>query len=204
MWQSRDRRQTLRPGLKKLRAPAAVRFLVALLAAFSAGECLHADAGRVVSEKTIGGTKAVLFASPFPLRAGPAEIGAYLEDPATGRAILDAEVSFRMNKLSAPTPELAWKGPGCIAPGAKVPAPRGHTGNRLLHSAAIGIPEPGLWEIAVDVHRSGSVTAFAFPVAVDPAASPLARYWPLLAMVPLGIALYALRNFLLRRARAAG
>ena len=106
----------------------------------------------------------VLFASPFPIAAGPTEIGAYLEDAATGRAILDADVSFRMNKLSAPTPELAWKGPGCIAPGAKVPAPRGHTGNRLLHAAAIGIPEPGLWEISVNVLRGGTSTAFAFPV----------------------------------------
>lgn len=165
---------------------------------------LHADSGRVVSEKTLDATRAVLFASPFPVTAGPAEVGVYLEDSSTGRAILDAEVFLRMNKLSAPAPELAWKGPGCIAPGSRVQAPRGSTGNRLLHAAAIGIPEPGLWELAADVHRGGTTATFAFPLTVEPAASPLAAHWPLIAIVPLGIALYALRNFLLRRTRSAG
>jgi hypothetical protein len=160
---------------------------------------LHADAGRVVGEKTIGETKAVLFASPFPVAAGPSEFAVYLSDVSTAAAITDAEVSFRMNKLSAPTPELAWKGPGCIAPGSSVAARRGHSGNRLLHAASFAVPEPGLWELAVDVRRGGATATFAFPLEIIPATAPFWNYWPLLTMVPLGIAIYALRNWLLRR-----
>lgn len=160
---------------------------------------LHADAGRVVAEQIHGGTKAVLFVSPFPATAGPAEFAVYLSDVSTAAAITDAEVSFRMNKLSAPTPELAWKGPGCIAPGSSVAARRGHSGNRLLHAASFAVPEPGLWELAVDVRRGGATATFAFPLEIAPAPAPFWNYWPLLTMVPLGIAIYALRNWLLRR-----
>ena len=159
---------------------------------------LHADAGRVVAEEIHGGTKAVLFVSPFPATAGPAEFAVYLSDVSTAAAITDAEVSFRMNKLSAPTPELAWKGPGCIAPGSSVAARRGHSGNRLLHAASFAVPEPGLWELAVDVRRGGATATFAFPLEIAPAPTPFWNHWPLLTMVPLGIAIYALRNWLLR------
>jgi hypothetical protein len=158
-----------------------------------------ADGGRILAEREVDDLRLVLFALPTPLRAGPADLSVYLERTGKHGPLLDASVAFRLNKLSAPTPDLAWKGRGCVTPGTDVPAIRGHAGNRFLYSSQIGIPEPGLWDVGVMVEHHGQRRHFSFEVEVAPALSPVWEWWPLVSIVPLGIVLYAWRALLLRR-----
>jgi hypothetical protein len=160
---------------------------------------LHADGGRVLAEKQVGVYRVVLFGNPSPLRAGPADLSLFLEQAERSGPILDAVVNFRLNKLSRPTPELAWKGAGCVTPGQAVPASQGHAGNGLLYSAMLGIPEPGLWELGVSISREGKMDFVSFELPVDRALPPMLTWWLVVALMPLGVLLYIWRGYLKKR-----
>ena len=160
---------------------------------------MHADGGRVLAEKQAGVYRVVLFGNPSPLRAGLVDLSLFLEQAEKSGPVLDAVVSFRLNKLSRPTPELAWKGAGCVTPGQAVPASQGHAGNGLLYSAMLGIPEPGLWELGVSISREGKTDLVSFELPVDRALPPMLTWWPVVALMPLGILLYILRGYLKKR-----
>ena len=162
---------------------------------------LHADGGRVLAEKQAGAYRVVLFADPTPLRAGLADFSLFLEDSGKGGPVLDVEVTFSLIKLSRPTPELAWKGIGCVTPGQAVPASQGHSGNGLLYSAMLGIPEPGLWELGVTISRAGGTDFVSFELPVDRALPPMLTWWPVVALMPLGIFLYIWRGYILKKRR---
>ena len=158
-----------------------------------------ADGGRVLGERNMNELRVVLFAQPDPLRAGPVDFGVYLE---TGDApALDAVVGFRLIKLSAPSPEAAWRGPGCVTPGVSVPAVLGHAGNKLVYSAMLGISEPGLWELSVDIRHKGHVSTVVFELSVMAQSSPLIDWWPMVLMFPGGMLLYVWRARILRKRR---
>ena len=157
------------------------------------------DGGRVLGERNTNELRVVLFAQPDPLRAGPVDFGVYLET--VGAPALDAVVGFRLIKLSAPSPEAGWRGPGCVTPGVSVPAVLGHAGNKLVFSAMLGIPEPGLWELAVDIRRKEQVSTVVFELPVMAQASPLIDWWPMVLMFPTGVLLYMWRARILRRRR---
>lgn len=179
----------------------AIRRRLCLLLVLCSGSALEADGGRVLAEKQMGGYRVVLFGNPSPLRAGLADFSIFLQQIGTPRPILDAEVALRLNKLSRPTPELAWKGIGCVTPGQAVSAIQGHSGNGLLYSAALGIPEPGLWELGVSILHEGRSDAVSFELPVDRALPPMATWWPVVALMPLGIFIYIWRGHILRKRR---
>lgn len=162
----------------------------------------YADGGRVLAEKTAGGYRAVLFGNPLPLRAGMVELSLFLEQEGKSGPVLDAVVQFRLNKLSRPTPELAWRGSGCVTPGQALSATQGHSGNKLLYSAVLGIPEPGLWELGVSISRDGQTDLVSFELPVDRSIPPVLRWWPVVALMPLGILIYIWRGYLLKKRRA--
>ena len=145
----------------------------------------YADGGRVLAEKTAGGGyRVVLFGNPSPLRAGMVELSLFLEQEGKSGPVLDAVVQFRLNKLSRPTPELAWRGSGCVTPGQALSATQGHSGNKLIYSAVLGIPEPGLWELGVSISRDGQTDLVSFELPVDRAIPPVVRWWPVVALMP--------------------
>jgi len=162
---------------------------------------LHADGGRVLAEKHAGAYRVVLFGNPSPLRAGLVDLSLFLEQAEKRGPVLDAVVSFRLNKLSRPTPELAWKGAGCVTPGQAVPASQGHAGNGLLYSAVLRIPEPGLWEVGVSISRDGKTDLVSFELPFDRAIPPMLTWWPVVALMPLGILIYIWRGYLLKKRR---
>jgi len=172
-----------------------------LLWVFMAG-VLYADGGRVLAEKQAGAYRVVLFGNSLPLRAGLVDLSLFLEQAEKSVPVLDAVVSFRLNKLSRPTPELAWKGVGCVTPGQAVSASQGHAGNGLLYSAVLGIPEPGLWELGLSISRDGKTDLVSFELPVDRALPPMLTWWPVVALMPLGILIYIWRGYLLKKRRA--
>lgn len=162
---------------------------------------VEADSGRVLRDMSREDLRFTFLASPHPLTAGPCEFSVFIQDSTKGHPILDAVVSFSLKKLSAPTPELAWKGPGCIASGQSKSASRGHSGNQFLYSVMMGVPEPGLWELSAVASRDGKNVSVSFPIEVASAPRILWNFWALVAIVPLAIGLYALRSVLISRRR---
>jgi hypothetical protein len=162
-------------------------------------DALHADGGRVLAEKQAGSYRVVLFGNPSPLRAGLVDLSLFVEQAEKIGPVLDAVVSFRLNKFSRPIPDLAWKGGGCVSPGQAVPASQGHVWNRLLYSAMLGIPEPGLWELVVSISREGKSDLVSFELPVDRALPPMLTWWPVVALMPLGVLLYIWHGYLKKR-----
>ena len=180
---------------------AICRSLACLLVWVLLLDVLHADGGRVLAEKQAGAYRVVLFGNPSPLRAGLADMSLFVEQAGKSGPVLDAVVGFRLNKLSRPSPELAWRGAGCVTPGQVVPAIPGHAGNGLLYSAVLGIPEPGLWELGVSISRDGKTDLVSFELPVDRALPPVLTWWPVVALMPLGILIYMWRGYLLKNRR---
>lgn len=157
----------------------------------------------MLAEKTAEGYHVVLFANPSPLRAGLADLSLFLQQDGKSGPVLDAVVGFRLNKLSRPAPELAWRGIGCVTPGQAVSASQGHSGNMLLYSSVLGIPEPGLWKLGVSISRDGQTNLVSFELPVDRALPPMLIWWPVVALMPLGILIYIWRGYLLKNRRAS-
>ena len=157
-----------------------MRFLIPLIIFISN---VWADGGRIVGEKTVSEIKVILFAHPTPLRAGPTDFDMFLVHAHTQKPLLDASVFLQAHKTSAPAPEFAWKGPGCLSLGVGLQAKRGQSGNQLLYAATQVLPEPGLWEIEVRVDRGGKSMAIPFSLEVGRPAASWLVWWPLLSMV---------------------
>jgi hypothetical protein len=170
---------------------------LALLAASAL--CAHADGGVPVGWHEAGSLRATVFAAPVPLRAGAAEIGVLVQE--NGLPAADADVTLTLVKTGEPSPERVKAPAWCavIGPGGKIPATTAHSGNRLLRSAFVALTESGRWELGVEVACGEKSLGFSIPIEVGPPARPLATWWPLIALVPAAIGLYAVHAAISRR-----
>ncbi len=73
----------------------------------------------------------------------------------------------------------------------------------LLYSSVLGIPEPGLWKLGVSISRDGQTNLVSFELPVDRALPPMLIWWPVVALMPLGILIYIWRGYLLKNRRAS-
>jgi len=174
---------------------AAIFFLLAAV------PVLFADGGLPVGQVEADGLRVTLFASPIPVRAGPLDASVLVQEISSNRPATGAEVrlSARQVGLSTGRPVRMPAWCSSVTPGTAVPATAAHSANKLLVGAYLPLSEPGRWEVTVEVGYRGGVTRAVFPLDVAAPPPPVAMWWPLLAMGPLGVALYAWRARILRR-----
>jgi len=173
--------------------------LVAIAFLFSVlGRC-WADGGAIIAKETVNGLTLTVFASPAPLRAGPADISVLVQD-AKGQAVLDATVSLGWTS-SNPTATTDWLPPCCSMSTllGQTPALRTHSQNKLLYGAILPIRNAGPSEISVTVQTPQSNAGLTIPITAAPPRAPLVAYWPLLAFPPVAIGLFAVHQRLSRR-----
>jgi hypothetical protein len=65
----------------------------------------------------------------------------------------------------------------------------------------LGIPEPGLWELGVSISLGGKTVDLPFELSVERALPPVLTWWPVVALMPLGILIYLWRGYLLKKRR---
>ena len=164
----------------------------------SAVSCL-ADGGVVLARQVVNGLDLTVFAFPAPLRAGPVDISVLVQDPNSGRAILDAEVAVAWSSTSSDSPD--WMPPCCSMDDgrATIPATRGHSQNQFLYSSIVPIRNAGSSELAVQVEAEGRKALLSCDVQVQPPQPPVQAYWPFLALPPFAIAGFALHQRLSRK-----
>ena len=167
---------------------------VALLVMASA--LVHADGGTTVGQIERDGMRVTVFASPVPIRAGPLDVTLLVQEIPSNRPVTDAIVACSVRKLSPPFPGPfrlpAWC--STIAPGSRIPATSAHSRNKLLFGAYLPLTEPGRWELSIHVTRGPANFTSAFPLDVAAPQPLLSIWWPLIALVPAAILLYASRN----------
>lgn len=172
--------------------------VLSLFCLLAATRPAFADGGVVLSQKISGPYRITLFASPFPLRAGPADLSVMIQDASTGEPVLDQSVSIDV-QASAASRGSAWLPPCCSMAASKgaVPATHGNAQNKLLYAANLTLPASGPHDISVAI--GGSPAALKIEVDVEPPPAPVSAYWPYLAAPPLLIGLFALNQRLRRR-----
>ncbi len=157
--------------------------LVALLCAAAAA----ADGGRVRVHQDSGPFTVTVFTAPEPLTAGPVEVSVLVQERGSGAVLRDARV------------EIELRGPA-IGPPRIFAASAGT--NRLFRVAVVELATAGDWEVAVVVRRAGATGRVSGSVPVGPPVSRLSWIWPFLAVPPIGVALYALRDAIKRGRQA--
>jgi hypothetical protein len=128
-----------------------------------------------------------VFTAPAPFRAGPVDISVLVQDALTGEPepAPQTRVTVRMTN------------PGQLA--LEHPATREAATNKLLHAAQFELPEPGRWQLEVEVEGVHGLAVIGGELE---AAAPLPRWrelwpwigWPALAIGLFGIQVIARRS----------
>lgn len=170
-----------------------MRAFVYRSAAFAAGlhliaSLLIADGGAVLSRTRAGSLIVTVFAAPVPLRAGVTDLSVMVQTAASGTLTLDADVALRLSKPGAPEIQIA--------------ATRAQSANKLLYAAQPVLPSPGKWHLYVHVQANGNAIAVPVSISVLTADPPLVTYWPYFLVVPLGVLLFIMNQWLKSRLRS--
>src|SRR5439155_8753299 len=120
---------------------------------------LRADGGTLRMSEKRGGFLITVFTAPAPFRAGPVDISVLVQDVLTGEPVTQARVTVRMTK------------PGQLA--LDYPATREAATNKLLYAAQFDLPEPGRWQLEVQVEAVHRLAVIGGELE---AAAPLPRW----------------------------
>ncbi|MCH2170178.1 hypothetical protein MK489_05310 [Myxococcota bacterium] len=179
--------------------------VVGLLAWLAGSLPVWADGGSVLVRSPGEPWQITALGSPDPLRVGEVDLSVLVTDTETGRPVLDAEVELRLRPPAEPTRDLS----NSTHPTHQIQeahearhahhAQLGAGTNGLLYSAWPRLTSPGVWELEVTVERRGITQRATTSLEVAPPRSALLLHWPALALPPLGIALFAVHQTLVRR-----
>src|SRR5262245_58433921 len=150
----------------------------------------QADGGLVQMRQTAGPFVITVFAAPSPPRVGPVEIGVLAQNLEDGQAALNVEVFVRLRSAG-----------GTIVVRR---ATREASRNNLLYSASMNLPEAGRWELEVTIKQGKSADSVLGQLSVVAPRPLLLSYWRSLSMPWVVISLFAMNQWLKRRAASRG
>jgi hypothetical protein len=150
----------------------------------------QADGGLVQLHQTAGSFVVTVFAAPSPPRVGPVEISVLAQNREDGQAALDVEVFVRLRSAG-----------GTIVVGR---AMREASRNKLLYSASMNLPEAGRWELEVTIKQGKSAASVLGQLSVVAPRPLLLSYWRSLSLPWVVISLFAMNQWLKRRAASRG
>jgi hypothetical protein len=162
--------------------------LIWLLVGTSA-EYAHGDGGTIRLSRSQGGLQITVFSAPTPFRAGPVDISVLVQDIVTGEPIPGARVTVVLssrNQLVLPIRRTATSAAAT---------------NKLLKAAVFDLPEPGRWEVDVDVDIQGGQGVIQVRFELD-AAGRAPRWraiWPWIGWPAPVILLFSIHQLLVWR-----
>ncbi len=150
------------------------------------------DGGTILKRETLNGLNVTVFASPSPLRAGPVDVSVLVQDG--DKPVLDATVELEWSAASDASAE--WVPPCCAmdSNALRIPAVRGHSGNRLLYAAIVPMKSSGPSKLVVRMIRGGQEAVLSCDLDLRPPLAPTMAYWPWLLFPPLAIAGFAVHQ----------
>jgi hypothetical protein len=146
----------------------------------------RADGGLLRLAGKQGRYQISVFTAPTPMRAGPVDISVLVLDASTGDLVTQARVMVRMTKAG----HAALENPATIEAAT----------NKLFRAAQFELPEPGRWELRVEVEGLHGAAVIGGEIE---AAEPMPRWremWPWIGWPALAIVLFCIHQILARRA----
>jgi hypothetical protein len=144
-----------------------------------------ADGGSLRLSGKKGDYQISVFTAPTPFRAGAVDISALVQDASTGDPMTEVQVTVRMSKS------------GRLA--LEYPATTEAATNKLFRAAQFELPEPGRWELQVQVEGLHGLAVIGGLVE---AAEPEPRWqemWPWIGWPMLAIALFGIHQVSVKR-----
>ena len=180
----RRRRRTV---FENRSGPLLARIALVIGALLASAVTTLADGGVVQLQQPAGPFIVTVFAAPSPLRAGTrADISVMVQDQKDGQPVLDGKVFVRLYGENGLT--------------ISAPAIHENAQNKLLYAAPVNFPEAGQWKLEVTI-KSGENAASVFGEMRVVSSRPyLLSYWRSLALPPVIILLFAINQWLKRRA----
>jgi hypothetical protein len=150
---------------------------------------LRADGGAVRLSERQADYRITVFTAPTPLRAGPVDISVLVQDARTGRPAPQARVTVRAAPRGRPREAISQ------------PATSEAATNKLLRAAVFEMPEPGWWEVEVDVEGERGSARARFEVEAAEAAPRWLTLWPWLGWPAVAILVFGIHQWLTRSNR---
>jgi len=141
---------------------------------------VFADGGTVQLRQESGPFVITVFTTPSPLRAGPVDVSIMIQNRGDLQPVLDADVSVRINGSTL------------------VRATHDQAQNKLLYAAPVTLDKPGKWNYTIEIKFGATATIVSGTLDVGPQQNLLASAWTYLALPPLLIAIFILRERLIR------
>lgn len=157
-----------------------------LAGAILAQRTCFADGGAVQLRRETRDFVITVFSSPAPLSVGLQDISILLQHRAGLEPVTDAEVSMLLRAENSQT---------------EVPTELSLPGSKLLYGAPVAFTEPGAWNVIITVLWKGERTETTARVDVAPAQVLAAPHWKYVAVPPVIIVLFLVREQLVRRKR---
>ena len=170
------------PNLSRKRKRPQIGRALQLLCLTLLPRLLLADGGALIMRVQDHGLTISAFASPVPLRVGLTDISILIQNAADQNPILDGEITLHL--VDPRKSEITIR------------ATHAQATNKLLYAANVNLPIGGNWKLRVNYQKGREHATAATAFAVLPAAPALVTYWPYFALVPAGLGLFALNQWL--------
>lgn len=147
----------------------------------------RADGGIPRLSQIAGGYRVSVFTSPTPFRAGPVDVSVLVQDAESGQVASDVKITVKAAPRDRPEQTVS------------VPATAEAATNKLYRAAVFDLPEPGWWEIEVEIEGGRGTAQVSFALE---AAEPLPQWQTLAPWVgwpAVVVALFSLHQVLVRR-----
>jgi hypothetical protein len=138
----------------------------------------HADGGRLQMRQVAGPFVVSLFTTPESLGVGGADLSAMIEEQASGKVLLDANVVITL------TPQDGGSGP------IVAHLSHAHATNRLLQDAVVQLPHAGQWRVVTEVNEAGRHASTTTDLTVGDYSARRGTVWVFALLPVCAIALF--------------
>ena len=166
------------------------RTLLVVVALVAQVVTTHADGGHVQLHQAAGPFVITVFTAPTPLHAGPVDVSVLVQDRGDGQPVLDGEVYVWLRRDGGMTVDGR--------------ATRAVAQNKLLYSTVVHVPEAGTWELEVTVTQGQDSASVRGQVSAAAPRPFVLAYWRSLSLPPVVATLFALHQWVKRRAARRG
>lgn len=149
---------------------------------------VRADVGSPCWSGRAGGYQVAVFQSPSPLRVGTSEISLLVQDAATREFLPNAHARVRFTPRDQPDEKSLSE----FEPAT--------SGNRLLQSAPLHLPQTGWWDFELTIDAPLEPTALRFSAEVADTPPRWLTFWPWFSWPAVAVVLFGIHQWLVAQA----
>jgi hypothetical protein len=145
------------------------------------------DGGALRCSERRDGRLITVFTTPTPLRAGPVDISALVQDAESGRPLRDVRITVRAHPIHQAQGRVS------------APATTDAATNKLLRAARLQLSVPGRWHVELVVAGSSQEQPIGFDLEVGEALPPWLQMSPWIGWPLVVIGFFAIHQLRVQR-----